>query len=147
MNLPQKYWDVTIPTISAMAWSEKKSDPVTPICSPHFFSAQMPRANKQWSKMRIYPRISWFKNRMVSPWHEQNYTKRMGPPCHVQRGRSGSTIGTAVGRLSHQKTGNEVLADPEPISWWLNLFGDHPVMSWGATWWLRNKPLGSVFWE
>ena len=38
MNLPQKYWDVTIPTISAMAWSEKKkSDPVTPIFSPHFF--------------------------------------------------------------------------------------------------------------
>ena len=58
------------------------------------------------------------------------------PPCHVQRGRRGSTIGTAVGRLSHQKTGNEVLADPEPISWWLNLFGDHLVMivmSWGAT--------------
>lgn len=32
----------------------------------------------------------------------------------VQRGRSGSTIGTAVGRLSHQKTGNEVLADLVP---------------------------------
>ena len=47
MNLPQKYWDVTIPTISAMAWSEKKSDAVTPICSPHFFSAQMPGANQQ----------------------------------------------------------------------------------------------------
>ena len=33
-------------------------------------------------------------------------------PGHMQRGRSGPTIGTAVGRLSHQKTGNEVPADP-----------------------------------
>lgn len=72
MNLPQKYWDVTIPTISAMAWSEKKSDPVTPIFSPHFFQLKcrgLTSNDPKWGctlefhglKTAWFPPVTWTK--------------------------------------------------------------------------------------
>ena len=131
MNLPQKYWDVTIPTISAMAWSEKK---VTrwPLYVLHtFFQLKCRGLTSNDQKWGFTLEFHGLKTAWFPP--EQNYTKRMAAMSRA-----------AWAQWIHHWHGGRPSFPPENRQWsargsWTHFLVAQPI--WGSSRYLMGRHL------